>query len=132
MPNTIFIWNVPTMRPAIPGAISPIYIGPTTDEEPIATPATKRKRTKEIQSQAKAQPKAEAAKTHGECAAAVAASEAIAREPSDGRACDGSPQRNRYRESEGCWREVKLIGQRRGNSGDHRGVEAEEDRLTMP
>ena len=53
-------WKTPTSRPRhFAGAISAMYIGPSTDEPPIARPATKREATSDVQFQAKAQPRAE-------------------------------------------------------------------------
>ena len=53
-------WKKPTSRPRhFAGAISAIYMGPSTDEPPIPSPPMKRKQTSEYQSQANAQPSAE-------------------------------------------------------------------------
>src|SRR5689334_9728994 len=57
MPATIFTWKEPASRPLIfAGAISEIYIGPTTEEAPTAMPPRKRKVTKRSQIEEEAQP----------------------------------------------------------------------------
>ncbi len=60
MPKTTLNWKKPTRRPRhCAGAISAMYMGPSTEEPPMPSPPTKRKKTSEFQSQAKAQPMAE-------------------------------------------------------------------------
>src|SRR5438445_2063521 len=57
MPKTTLNWKKPTRRPrTLAGAISAMYIGPSTDDPPIPSPPTKRNRTREYQFQARAQP----------------------------------------------------------------------------
>ena len=53
-------WNVPTSLPLnLAGAISAMYIGPNTDDPPIASPPMNRANTNEPQFQANAHPIAE-------------------------------------------------------------------------
>jgi len=59
MPATILNWKKPTSRPRLDaGAISAMYIGPTTEEPPMARPPMKRNRIKTYQFQANAHPRA--------------------------------------------------------------------------
>ena len=59
MPITIFNWNEPASRPRIcAGAISEIYMGPTTELAPTANPPTSRKKINSDQMGDKAQPMA--------------------------------------------------------------------------
>src|ERR1035437_7483883 len=60
MPNTILNWKNPTSRPrSFAGEISAMYIGPSTEEAPMPSPPMNRAPTKEYQSNANAQPRAE-------------------------------------------------------------------------
>src|SRR5471030_38847 len=60
MPNTMLNWKKPTRRPrALAGAISAMYMGPSTEEAPIPSPPMNRASTNEFQSNANAQPSAE-------------------------------------------------------------------------
>ena len=60
MPNTILNWKKPTSRPRIrAGAISAIYMGPSTDEAPMPRPPMKRATSSEGQPNANAHPSAE-------------------------------------------------------------------------
>src|SRR6266481_5439279 len=60
MPKTTLNWKNPTSRPRnFAGAISAMYIGPSTEEPPTPNPPMKRKTTRAYQSQARAQPKPE-------------------------------------------------------------------------
>src|SRR5208337_2669040 len=60
MPTTTLIWNDPTSRPRhFAGAISAMYIGPSTEEPPMPRPPMKRATTSAGQFHAKAQPRAE-------------------------------------------------------------------------
>ena len=53
-------WKNPTSRPRLSaGAISAMYMGPSTDDAPIPSPPMKRASRKEYQSQASAHPRAE-------------------------------------------------------------------------
>ena len=57
---TTLNWKKPTRRPRhFAGAISAIYMGPSTEEPPIPKPPMKRKKTRAYQFQAKAQPREE-------------------------------------------------------------------------
>src|SRR5574340_1320539 len=60
MPRTTLNWKKPTSRPRQrAGAISAMYMGPSTEEPPMPSPPTKRNNTSEFQPQAKPQPTAE-------------------------------------------------------------------------
>ena len=57
MPVTIINWNEPASLPRWwAGAISEMYIGPTTEDAPTAMPPIKRKVTNKIQTDVDAQP----------------------------------------------------------------------------
>src|SRR5882757_5163029 len=57
IPATIFSWKEPARRPRkCAGAISEIYIGPTTEEAPTAIPPIKRKRMNRPQAEMEAVP----------------------------------------------------------------------------
>src|SRR5271157_1943551 len=60
IPKTMLNWKKPTSRPRnLGGAISAMYMGPSTEEAPIPNPPMKRAPTNEYQSKANAQPSAE-------------------------------------------------------------------------
>src|SRR5664280_2545112 len=60
MPNTTLNWKRPTSRPRFAaGAISAMYMGPITEDPPMASPPTKRKQIRADQLQVKAHPKAD-------------------------------------------------------------------------
>jgi|GEM_PF-3035409 len=60
MPSTMLNWKKATKRPRqCDGEISAIYIGPTTDEAPTASPPRKRKNMNEYQLTITALPTAE-------------------------------------------------------------------------
>src|SRR5688572_12103642 len=57
IPATIFTWKEPASRPLnLAGAISEIYIGPTTEDAPTARPPIKRNVTNSIQTDVEAHP----------------------------------------------------------------------------
>ena len=59
MPSTMLNWNKAAMRPRLSvGAISVMYVGPTTEEAPTPSPPTKRNTTNHAHDAVNAEPNA--------------------------------------------------------------------------
>ena len=93
MPKTILNWKNPTSRPRFSGgAISAIYIGPSTDEAPIPRPPRKRATTQRGPTECESATESGNQVQDPGNAQAGATAIAVARDAAEHRAEDGSPQ----------------------------------------